>query len=58
LNKPRLIWAYVKKDVREWYKKNLRDKIEPHLLKYNITYLVDPNADTYEGIVLNQKTDR
>ena len=58
LNKVKLIWAYVKKDVRAWYKANLRDKIEPHLLKYNITYFVDPLASSYQGIVLNQKTDR
>jgi hypothetical protein len=24
-------WAYVKKEVRKWYVKNLRDMIEPYL---------------------------
>ena len=53
LNKPKLIWSYVKKDVRAWYAANLRDKIEPYLVKYNITYFIDPEAKNHKGIVLN-----
>lgn len=37
----KLKWGYIKKDVRLWYRENLRDTIEHYLRAAKITYLVD-----------------
>lgn len=53
LSKQRLYWAYVKKDVRNWYASKLRNHLEPWLVKFSLTYFVDPNEKSMKGVVLN-----
>jgi hypothetical protein len=52
------MWAYVKKDVRRWYRKNVQPKVDPLLQKYKISYLCDIDPADLENIKPNQKTDR
>lgn len=49
----RLKWADIKKEVRGWYDKNVRDKIEPTLRQYKITYIVDLDPLDFDNIRLN-----
>jgi hypothetical protein len=37
----KIYWGYAKKDVREWFKKNVQPIIEPYLIKFKISYMVD-----------------
>ena len=58
LSDNKLKWAYVKKEVRDWYAANLQPKIEELLLKVNLTYLVDMDPMDLENVKLHQKTNR
>ena len=55
---PRKFWAYLKKDVRRWYRTKIQKKVDNILRKYNISYLCDVDPKDYENIKPNQKTDR
>mmetsp|Transcript_13594 Transcript_13594/g.21248 ORF Transcript_13594/g.21248 Transcript_13594/m.21248 type:complete len:211 (+) Transcript_13594:169-801(+) len=58
-NKAKLYWSYVKKEVRTWYKANLRDKVEHYLRKVKFSYIVDMDPMDFKEINnLNTKTDR
>ena len=58
-NLPKIYWGYVKKEVRMWYRKNLRDTIEVWLRKFKISYVVDMDPMAFSEIPnLNTKTDR
>ena len=54
----RTYWAYVKKDVRRFYKRKIQSRIDPLLKKYSISYLCDVDPKDVENIKPNQKTDR
>jgi len=54
----KMIWLNIKKEVRNWYDKNLRDKIEPHLRKIGFSYVVDMDPTDWDNVKFNQKRDR
>jgi len=58
VNKIRLLWGYLKKDVRTWYVREWQPKIEPTLRKIGFTYVVDMDPLDFDNIKLNQKTNR
>jgi len=37
----KIYWAYTKKDVRAWFKKTVQPFIEPYLIKFKISYMVE-----------------
>ena len=52
-------WGYVKKEVRYWYRDNLRDTVEKYLRKAKFTYFVDMDPLDFENqVFFGQKTDR
>ena len=53
-----MIWLNIKKEVRNWYDANVRDKLEPHLRKIGFTYVVDMDPTDWENVKFNQKRDR
>lgn len=52
LNKIKLFWAYVKKDVRKWHKSRIVPIIYPYIKKYNVTYFIDTKDPSHDGIEL------
>lgn len=58
LNDIKLKWAYVKKEVRLWYMKNMLEKVEELLRKTKISYVVDLDPMEFDEAKPYQKMDR
>lgn len=52
-------WGYLKKEVRFWYRANLRDTVEKYLRQLKFTYFVDMDPLDFDNqVFFGQKTDR
>lgn len=58
LNDFKIKWAYLKKEVRLWYMKNLLEKVENLLRKTQISYVVDLDPMDFDNAHPYQKMDR
>jgi hypothetical protein len=58
LGEYKIFWAYAKKDVRAWFKKTISPIIEPYLIKFKVSYLVDLEAEDVVNIKPEQKVNR
>jgi len=58
LGEYKIFWAYAKKDVRAWFNKTISPVIEPYLVKFKVSYMVDLDKSDVVNIKPEQKINR